>query len=709
MGDRGMGWPADPRLLDAFDAAAFVVDGGGRVVYANESAERRFGRPPAPLTGELLLTSLFRETEREQVAPLLSRVLDGQTWRGRLEVLEVDGAAHEVAVRCSPLWAQEAVAGLVCVVDDGAGTQQVADRALGDRLTRLARATAELVMADSVEGIAKVIVSHGADAAGATIASLVLREDEDTVRLVDLRGGREGDEKTWATYSLDTKTPGTDAIRSGDRVVVIGRAAIAERYPDLKNADQGERSILSIPLKIAPRVVGAIGFSFPGPRILDAAELELFDILADMCAQAIERITAQEVAAAQTAKLVFLAGASTELASSLDYELTLANVARLAVPTFADWCAIDVVEDGRLHRVAVEHVDPAKVQLARELAERYPADPDAPNGAWHVMRTGRSELIREITDELLAASAVDEEQLRIARDLHLRSVVTVPLVARGRVLGVITWVLAESERHYNEDDLTLAEDLAQRAAVAIDNAELHSQTLAAAVQLQHAVLPAELTVPPGWDLDAAYSPSGRTEVGGDFYDAIPLSDGRLAMFVGDVMGRGVAAAAAMAHMRAAIRAYAAIDPTPSIVLDKLDQMFAQFPTEQLVTVVFVLADPARDEIQVANAGHPPPVILRADLSCDELPMAEGSPLGVFPQERSQTVVPFRSGDLLLMFTDGLIERREEDINQGQQRVVDALPGLVGPDLSSRLADLVDRLRDPSRDDDVAALAARRTP
>lgn len=602
--------------------------------------------------------------------------------------------------------------GLICVVDGSDGTDTystVSERALGERLTRLARATTELVMADSVEAIAKIVVSHGADAAGATIASLVLREGKDTVRLVDLRGGREDEEKTWSTYPLSTRTPPTDAIRSGERVLVTGRAAIAQRYPDLKGADRGERTIISVPLKVAPRIVGAIGFSFPGLRTLEDAELELFDILADTCAQAIERITAQEEAARQTAKLAFLAGVSTELASSLDYEVTLANVARLAVPTFADWCGIDVVEDGRLHRVAVEHVDPAKVQLARDLAERYPADPEAPTGAWHVMRTGRSELIREITDEMLAAGAVDEEQLRIARDLHLRSVLTVPLVARSRVLGVITWVLAESERLYDEADLTLAEELAKRAAVAIDNAELHSQTLAAAVLLQHAVLPSELTAPPGWELDAVYSPSGRTEVGGDFYDVIPLTDGRLAMFVGDVMGRGVTAAAAMAHMRAAIRAYAAIDPTPSIVLDKLDLMFAQFPTEQLVTLVFVLADPFRDEIQVANAGHPPPVILRADLSREQLPMAEGCPLGAFAQHRSQTVVPFRSGDLLMMFTDGLIERRDEDISQGQQRVVDALPGLVGRDLSSTLADLVGRLRDPSRDDDVAALAARRIP
>ena len=523
MGDHSIGWPGDPRLLDAFDVPAVMVDSEGRIVYANEVAERRCGRPPGPLTGEMLLTSLLPEHQREHMASVLSQVLDGRAWRGRLGVL-LDGSTRLTGVSCSPLRKEDAVVGLICVVDGSDGTDTystVSERALGERLTRLARATTELVMADSVEAIAKIVVSHGADAAGATIASLVLREGEDTVRLVDLRGGREDEEKTWSTYPLSTRTPPTDAIRSGERVLVTGRAAIAQRYPDLKGADRGERTIISVPLKVAPRIVGAIGFSFPGLRTLEDAELELFDILADTCAQAIERITAQEEAARQTAKLVFLAGASTELASSLDYEVTLANVARLAVPTFADWCGIDVVEDGRLHRVAVEHVDPAKVQLARDLAERYPADPEAPTGAWHVMRTGRSELIREITDEMLAAGAVDEEQLRIARDLHLRSVLTVPLVARSRVLGVITWVLAESERLYDEADLTLAEELAKRAAVAIDNAELHSQTLAAAVLLQHAVLPSGCRAS-WWELDAVYSPSGRTEVGGDFYDVIPL-------------------------------------------------------------------------------------------------------------------------------------------------------------------------------------------
>ena len=141
---------------------------------------------------------------------------------------------------------------------------------------------------------------------------------------------------------------------------------------------------------------------------------------------------------------------------------------------------------------------------------------------------------------------------------------------------MITWVTAESERHFTHDDLTLAEELAKRAAVSLDNADLHSQTLAAAVQLQRAVLPEALPSLRGWELGHHYSPAGRTEVGGDFYDVIELDDGRMVLFIGDVMGRGVGAAAAMAQVRAAVRAYAALDPSPEVVMTRLDQMYDHY-------------------------------------------------------------------------------------------------------------------------------------
>lgn len=177
----------------------------------------------------------------------------------------------------------------------------------------------------------------------------------------------------------------------------------------------------------------------------------------------------------------FLAGASNVLASSLDYQTTLASVAELAVPHVADWCTIHILqEDGSVRQIAVAHVDPAKVRWARELERRYPYDPNARSGVPNVLRTGRSELTEHISDEMLVASAMDEHALQILRELGLHSAMTVPLQARGRTLGAITFVSAESAHNYDETELALAEDLARRAAMVVDNSRLHREAQQAA-------------------------------------------------------------------------------------------------------------------------------------------------------------------------------------------------------------------------------------
>jgi PAS domain S-box-containing protein len=174
--------------------------------------------------------------------------------------------------------------------------------------------------------------------------------------------------------------------------------------------------------------------------------------------------------------LRFLAECGATLASSLDYRTTLANVASLAVPTLADWCAVDVIEeDGSIERLAVEHPDPEKVALAFELQERYPPDPETTRGLHKVLRTGESDMMTEIPEELLDAYAVDSEHRAIMKELGLRSYMVVPMVARGRMHGVITLVSEESGRRYGETDLWLAEELAGRAALAVDNAKLYEE------------------------------------------------------------------------------------------------------------------------------------------------------------------------------------------------------------------------------------------
>jgi PAS domain S-box-containing protein len=172
----------------------------------------------------------------------------------------------------------------------------------------------------------------------------------------------------------------------------------------------------------------------------------------------------------------FLSQASAVLSSSLDYRETLSSVARSAVPTLADWCAVDILEeDGSLERLAVEHTDPEKVSLAYELERRYPPDPDAQGGLYHALRTGEPEMMAEIPEELVDQSARGERHRELLRKLDLRSYMIVPLVTRGRTLGAISFVSAESGRRYGEDDLRLAEELARRTALAVDNARLYEE------------------------------------------------------------------------------------------------------------------------------------------------------------------------------------------------------------------------------------------
>ena len=696
--------------LNGLDEVAVATDPEGRIVFANEAARRLHPVLGDPGAQPCHLEAFFPDAIRGSLGEVFAQALAGGHWAGRVPATDADGSADDADVTLSPLRRDGVVVGVVCVIDHSTAARMHAREAsrLGDRLSRLARVAADLGAAESIETVTKVVTTVAADAVGATVASLSVLIDPDTLRLVALRGGRDGAATRWATFSVHDPTPAGDAVRTGEAVVLIGRESIEERYPDLEQAAPGQRSMVALPLQLVGQPVGAISLSFPGRRDLDSVELEFLRVLADSCAQALRRIWAEADAEEQAARVRFLADATSVLSASLDYEVTLANVARLAVPGFADWCAIDVLADGRLRRLAVEHVDPAKVELAVSLEGRYPADPDSPSSTWAVLQSQQPLLFPEITDEMLVASARDGEHLELTRALGLRSALVVPLAARGKAFGVMTWVNAESGRSYTDADVRFAEDLAARAGTAIDNAQLHSQTRQAAEELQRAVLPEAEVVIPGWEVVSCYNPAGRTEVGGDFFDVLELGD-RLALFVGDVMGRGVEAAAAMAHMRAAVRAYVAIDPEPTVVLENLDRFFRTYAMSQLVTLVYALVEPTADRLTVINAGHPAPIVLRADGTLEQLPDADGAPLGLDPGARRPVTCAFREGDALLAFTDGLVERRGEDIDSGQARLREAVRGLGHLRLAADLPGLVEAVRDPTRDDDVAAVLARRLP
>lgn len=695
-------------LLDAISAAVIATDLDGTIFYWNKAAEDLYGYSREQMLGASVTDLLVRSDEHDLAADIMRRVTAGRRWTGEFPVRAADGRTIRVRITNSPLVVDGRVVGVVGVAEDIAEMRaaRAAAQLLSDRLTQLAKVTAELGTAPSVEAVSEVIVSHAADAVGAVVSVLAVRVDADTLAIVGRRGMPERLGEEWGTIPLTAPLAITEAVRTGTPVVVDADE-IKERFPHSPGAELGDAAAVALPLSLGDRVVGGILLTFRGRHAPDEREMEFLATAADACAQALGRIRATEAAADQATKLGFLATASAELSSSLDYQTTLTKVAKLTVPILADWCAVEVVEDGRLRTLAVAHVDPEKVELAEELQRRYPSDPQAATGAPNVVRSGVSELYPDISDEMLVAGTRDEEHLRLARELQLRSAICVPLTARGRVLGAFTLVSAESGRRYDADDLAFAEEVARRAAVAIDNAHLHSETRDAAVRLQRAVLPQAPLQVSGWDIAAHYAPAGRTEVGGDFYDTVPLDDGRIAVLVGDVMGRGVAAAAAMSQVRAAMRAYIAVDPDPALVLGKLDRMFAMYDTSQLVTLVYLVCDPATDTAVGVNAGHPPAVVVRASGTVEPAALSRGVPLGVGPEDRSATSVELFAGDTLLLYSDGLVERRGEDIDVGLARLETAAAGLADGPIDEQLERVVSGILDGERDDDVTALAVRR--
>ena len=704
--------PWADRWFQALPRPVVALDLDGRVVGFNVAALDLLEIPAGELQGAMFAETALGDESRGGYAEITRRVLSGVAWSGDLSVAPGGSAAdfprsQLVQLRVVPVLDADVAVGLLLTVESVGNPNERASH-LSERFTRLARVAAELQSAADIKVLGDVIVTHLADSAGATGASLSERLDEDTLALVAVSGGAPDTASRWATYPVDEYTPAGAVVISGEPLLIAGRDTLSPRYPHLELAADGERSLLCLPLVINGRPIGVVSLSYPTRVSIDDNEMEFYRVMADTCAQALDRIRALETVADQHEKLRFLAEASAELASSLDYESTLSNIAWLAVPGIADWCSIQLEQDGILRQLAVAHRDPEKIALAEEFQERYPTDPESETGAYGVLRSGVSQLIPEIPDEMIVEAALDDEHLAMIRSLDLKSALTVPLKTRDRTLGIISWVSGSEGRRFGPGDIPFGEDFARRAAIAIDNAQLHSELRDIAEQLQEAVLPPQLPEVDGWHLASSYSSAGRADVGGDFYDVIPLRDGRLAFTIGDVMGRGVDAAASMAQIRAALRAFVAVDPSPDAVLTRLDVLYEQFPSEQLVTLLYGVADPAEDRVHLVSAGHPAPLVGEPDGTWSTLEGLDGTVLGVQASERRSITVPLTPGQTLLLLTDGLLERRGEDVDLGRDRLLAEVATLPADLTGHELAALSERMRDPSRDDDVAVLAVTRT-
>jgi hypothetical protein len=402
----------------------------------------------------------------------------------------------------------------------------------------------------------------------------------------------------------------------------------------------------------------------------------------------------------------FLSQVSLELSQSLDAGATLQRLARLAIPELGDWCAVVLQPSPRKYDLlAVAHRDPAKIRLARTYQQRYPADPDAPRGTPAVIRTGESELLPVVTDDMLVAGAQDEEHLAMMRGLDLGSMMIVPLVARGRTLGAMTFAYGQGRPTYGQADLELAEDLGRRAGLALDNARLYETVRNSAVTLQRSLLPDELPHIEGWDIAARYFPGeAGAAVGGDWYDLFALPGGTFALVVGDVMGRGIPAATGMSRLRSALQAHLYDTWDPAAAVERLDDLVSALRIVSFATLLAVVLDPRTGEVRVCTAGHPPPLLHGPDTRF--LFVDTGPPVGarVGPRVASAGVVA--PGETLVLYTDGLVEAREAPLD----RRLELLRQVAGT-APTAVDDLVDRAIDemlgPTPPDDVAVIAVQR--
>jgi PAS domain S-box-containing protein len=415
-------------------------------------------------------------------------------------------------------------------------------------------------------------------------------------------------------------------------------------------------------------------------------------------------------------RLSLLDEAATSIGTTLDVQLTCKELTRLLVPRISDIAVVDVLErderrgpQPRLRRLAMS-TTPALVKAGRWFGTPGSVHSPQPSSAAARCVAEERPIVSNFPgDEQMALEAPDAGRVARYRRLGIHSALVVPLRARGRVIGVVNLVRAGDSPPFTPEDVELVGELAKRAANSIRNAQRFTREHETALVLQRALL-SERTRPHG-DVECAgrYLPAGKTaEVGGDWFDSMALPGGRTLLVVGDVMGHGLEAAATMGEYRSLMRALAFQGWGPDKILSEAQRTVEALGLDRVATCLVAEIDPAARTVTLAGAGHLPPLLLRRGLGPQFAALPGDPPLGAGVGHYRSTTLRLPPGAVLLLFTDGLVERRGEDIEAS----LEALAALeLDPEtpLEGLLDTALSRLTVSPAEDDVALLAARLRP
>ncbi|MFF7734020.1 MULTISPECIES: SpoIIE family protein phosphatase [unclassified Streptomyces] len=671
--DRDAVTAAPGGLLDLLKVAAVVLDAGGHIALWSPEIEQLLGWSAEEALRQRADTLLVSPENRHRGRELFAQVSTGARWAGVFPLRHRDGTERAVEFRTMRLLDPDGQPHLLGLATDATTVRQV-ERDLA--------------------------LSHS-----------LVNQTPLGIAVFD-------NELRWVGVN-----PALERINGLPEEAVLGRR-VGEVLPDLDVTaiEARMRHVLETGAPLLDQQT--VGRTAADAR--DRAYSESYHRIEDTegrvlgLAMAVLDVTERQQAAAEVAQarqhLSVIADAGMKIGTTLDLQQTARELADVVVPHLADLAAVDVLESvvARGTIAPVSGGSPAEFR-ALAVAAGYPtdaihaADPVgelATYGSSRIItqcvRSARPVLVERVDGKMLRRLARDSRAALALHEAGAHSYLALPLVARGKVLGTLSLYRTVNERPFDDRDQVLASELAARAAICIDNARLYGRERGTALTLQRSLLPSTPAQREGLDIAARYRPA-LSEVGGDWYDVLPLGPGRTGLVVGDVMGKGVQAAAIMGQLSTATRALARLDLPPAELLRHLDDIAGSLG-DAIATCVYAVCDLRRGTCELSSAGHLPPVLARADGGAELVEVPGGVPLGVGGVEFGTVEVELAPGSLLALYTDGLVENRGEPIDTGLDTLTRLL-GNAGPSLQRASDSLLSALS-PEPDDDVALLLVR---
>ncbi|SCK49488.1 PAS domain S-box-containing protein [Streptomyces sp. WMMB 322] len=710
--------------------AVVQVDRGGAIAAWNEDAQQLFGYPADQVVGKPL-TDFAAWPHTPGTSTGIAEALHLSRWEGSYGLRDADGRTIPVYASHLRVRDSDGEPSTVCLLvrdheravlqsplrspaPDSAARQDTGDGP-ADPFEIFIGSPAP----DDLDGLLQRTVERARDMLDGDSAYLLLATDDETELEVRASTGLPSARQRFARVPVEAGTGRYGSARMPsvheDLTVVPGAVPLL--------AGTGMRSVVTVPLKVEGRLTGSLGVATEAPGRYTNEEALRLQFAADRIALAVERARLTELERLRRGSLSFLVEASDLLAGTLDRDQTLALMAQMTVPTLAAWCAVYTVTDpGSDPQLSyVLHEDEDRIDHLKSLLSKVDPPEPVPAPGARVWSAPSDEAHSAALRSSLRTVVLGEEEHQLSPGSTRATAsavggetVVLPLVARNRVIGMLTLGKPADER-FRQEILELAEDLSRRAALALDNARLYSERTAISQSLQRSLLPPELPeVSGGVEVEVIYRAAGEgNEVGGDFYDLFDISEDTYGFAIGDVCGTGPEAAAVTGLARHALRLLAREGLGGPAVLDRLNTaILDEGARSRFLTLLYGELRPQRDgsaELKVVCAGHPLPLRLRQDGSVE--PAADPQPLlGVMEDlELYEQTVFLDPGDVLLCVTDGVTERREGTRMLGDDGLADVLTsctGLTAGAVAARIMRAVERFASAAPSDDMAILAMR---